>query len=161
MLIEELTKALTWLFDFPDVSSLFSRRGCLVAIVLMLLISGLVWLIRMLVARWRGWRRRDKADDLALPGAAFYRRAVQLLGEAGLRREPAETPREFARRASLFLSGRNGGAVLADLPPDVTEEYYGLRFGRYEPVPDRISALERRLDVLEAEVRGKGSAGRA
>ena len=91
-----------WLFDFPDVASFFSVRGFVV-----LVRRSCRW-------RWRSsWRlasgcsarlpvgRGAVADDAALrrgwPSIGGW---SQLLAEFGLDRPPAETQREFARRAA-------------------------------------------------------------
>ncbi len=154
VLIEEVDRLINWLFDFPDYSSLFSFRGFLVTVGLMLLLAGLTWVVRRIAATWRRWRRGGAGDDITLPGAAFYRRTVLLLAEFGLKRASSETPREFGRRAGMFLFSRDVDD-LTDLPVDATDEYYGLRFGEEELDPERVGALETRLDALESELRGR------
>lgn len=157
---EQLRALVAWLFHFPSVSSFFSIRGFFVSVAVMLALvvagRGLIALIRRLLVRLRD----GEALELGGPAsAAFYRRALVLLAEAGLRRPPTETPREFARRAGLLLSAREGtGEGLGDVPPEVVDAYYALRFGGIEPGPDLLAHLNEKLDALEARLRGKDTA---
>ena len=53
--------------------------------------------------RW--YRGADRDPSSLSAGVVFYRRLTQLLAEYGLDRPPAETQHEFARRATVFLTG--------------------------------------------------------
>jgi hypothetical protein len=69
-------------------------------------------------------------------------------------RPPAETPLEFARRASGFLTGRNTGEEpVADVPPQVVDAFYHIRFGHRDIDPDTLRQLESRLDALEESLK--------
>ncbi|MFO0956157.1 MAG: DUF3488 and transglutaminase-like domain-containing protein [Isosphaeraceae bacterium] len=155
MLREMLRGAFAWVFDFPSVSSFFSLRGFVASVVVMLALVAAYVLLRQAWSWALGlWSGRGQGDDLP-PSAAFYKRTLELLARLDLRRAPAETPREFARRAAVLLSGRPGDGDWADLPAVATEAYYALRFGRMEPDPGQIRAIEERLDLLEASLVGK------
>jgi protein-glutamine gamma-glutamyltransferase len=79
---------------------------------------------------------------------------VQLLAEFGLERPPAETQAEFARRATVFLTGRGSGTEdVADVPRLVIDAFYRVRFGQLDLSPDDLKHLETRLDALEASLR--------
>src|SRR5438270_7009680 len=93
-----------WMFHFPEGQSVFSVKGFLVSFLVMLLLAGairaILWLDRRVGKRFRGAHGRSADVD---SGVASYRRLVELLAGQGLERPPAETPREFARRARDFL----------------------------------------------------------
>ena len=143
----------TWL-SFPSVESFFSLRGFLVSFVALLLLAGLgrlaAWGVGRLIRRLQG----PKADDL--PGLAaiqFYRRLIRLLGEYGLDRPPAETPLEFARRATVFLSGHGSGTeAVANVPTLVVDAFYRIRYGEHTIAEDDFAQLTSRLDALEAHL---------
>lgn len=87
-------------------------------------------------------------------GILFYRRMLELLEQVGLERPPSETPREFARRAAIFLCTMDSDSdTVADVPPQVVDAFYRIRFGRHDLTEADLNHLERRLDALEACVR--------
>ena len=91
-------------------------------------------------------------------GVAFYRRLIQSLTRLGLDRALAETPRQFARRASAALAARPVAAdpALDELPPQVVEAFYRVRFGHRELPLEDLGRLDARLDALEAGLAGRG-----
>ncbi len=142
-----------WL-HFPSPESFFSLRGFVVSFVGLLVLAGLArlatWPIRRLVRKFSG-SVASGPDGSA--GVAFYGRLLRLLGEFGLERPPAETPREFARRAAVFLSGHGSGTdVVADVPPLVVDAFYRFRFGDHTLGDDNSSHVNARLDALEARL---------
>ncbi|HEV3122928.1 MAG TPA: transglutaminase domain-containing protein [Isosphaeraceae bacterium] len=140
-------------FHFPSVGSFFSTRGFLATFFTLVLIV-LVFRVFSRVVRWlMRWLRGAGNDVSSLSvGVAVYRRLTQLLAEVGLERPPPETPREFARRAGGFLNGL-GSEPLAELPGEVVEAYYSIRFGDHELPVEILERLEQRLDNLEATLR--------
>jgi transglutaminase-like putative cysteine protease len=140
-----------WL-HFPSAGSFFSLRGFVVSFVALLILVGLYRLGRWIVLRWVArWRGVEAAGAGAAVGIHFYRRLQQLLGEYGLDRPPAETPREFARRASVFLSGHGSGTeAVADVPPLVVEAFYRIRFGEHTLGDEDLEHVVARLDALES-----------
>ena len=145
---------LQWL-HFPTPRSLFSLRGFVVSFLALCLAYGAVLLgIRFFR---RIWERLVGASEDAValsPGAAQYRKLAQVLAEYGLERPPAETQDEFARRATVFLTGRGGTTgPVADVPRLVVEAFYRVRFGHGElPVPV-VANLDSRLNALEESLR--------
>ncbi len=142
------------LFHFPSVESFFSLRGFLVSFGILLLLVGLIrlgsWTIRGLVRRISGSKARNSTG---MAGVQFYRRLLQLLSEYGLERPPAETPREFARRAAIFLAGHGSGTeTVADVPPLVVDAFYRIRFGDHTIREDDHEHVTARLDALEARL---------
>ena len=106
------------------------------------------WLAARLIRWYRG--PIEDADALT-KGAAQYRRLARLLGGCGLERPPAETQEEFARRATMFLAG-NGSLTeaVADVPRDVVDAFYRVRFGHRDLPAADVARIEERLDALEA-----------
>jgi transglutaminase-like putative cysteine protease len=150
-----LRAAFGWLFHFPDLSSFISIRGFIVTFVTLTLLVGLVRLGFFLVHRLRRFLPGSREHDASVAaGVLCYRRLVTLLEELGLERPPAETPREFARRAAGFLAGHgSGNESVADVPPLVVDAYYRIRFGQIDLNPDSSRHVETRLDALEARLR--------
>jgi hypothetical protein len=144
-------EAVRWLLDFSSVSSFFSVRGFVASVMaLTLLVLGfrlLRWLARRL-----GWgrRRADETNADLASAVASYRRLMQLLAGAGLRRPPSETPREFARRAAELLQTRGPGtAGAASVPPMVVEGFYRVRYGKHSLGEAEVRELESGLEALE------------
>lgn len=160
LLRELLQGGFVWVFHFPSVSSFFSLRGFVASVVVMLTLAVAFRLLQRVWDRVRrSWSGRQGVNDLP-SSAIFYKRTLDLLARLDLRRAPAETPREFARRAGVLLSGRPGDGDWADLPTVATETYYAIRFGRIEPDPGLVRAIDERLDLLESSIAGKRIASR-
>jgi transglutaminase-like putative cysteine protease len=146
-----------WIFHFPEGYSFFSVKGFLVSFFGLLLVAGLLRTIVWAVQRIGHWIRRSESSDADLhSGVATYRRLLALLAQHGLERPPAETPREFARRAGDVLAGRSRDVeAVADVPLAVVDAFYRIRFGHLRPIPEVQRLLETRLDELEASLRPK------
>lgn len=156
---DSIRDAFRWLFRFRDFSSFFSPRGFLVSFVLLIFLVLIVALSRFVIRSIRRLWGGAHADESAFAaGVIFYRRLISLLAEFGLERPPAETPREFARRAAGFLTGQGfGDASIADVPPLVVDAYYKIRFGHIDLDPESLRLVESRLDALESRLRPASS----
>jgi hypothetical protein len=139
---------------FENVGQFFSVRGFVVSVLAMLVLVGLIWPVAWLMNRLFGRSGTGEAAAEARdPSLAFYYRLVRIFEEQGLRRPPAETPREFARRASLALEGRDAvESRLASVPATIVEAFYSKRFGLRELPPETIRDLDSRLTDLEARL---------
>lgn len=142
-------------FGFENLSSLISIRGFFVSFILLTtLVLGLrsiFWLIRRLVRMYRG-SETDSANIVA--GILFYRRLALTLGKFGVKREPAETQQEFARRAARFLETRNSDALpVTEVPGLVVDAFYRVRFGHLELATETLRELEHRLDDLDESLK--------
>jgi hypothetical protein len=149
-----LTKALNF-FHFQDISALVSVRGFVVTFVLGLLVAGVANLVFRLAQRFMRWLRGPTADATSLTaGSLFYRRLAQLLAAYDLERNPAETQSEFARRAHKFLTGQ-GPLIqpVADVPQQVVDAFYRVRFGHLDLEPASLDELDARLDALETSLK--------
>jgi protein-glutamine gamma-glutamyltransferase len=110
----------------------------------------LVWVVGRVVRQISGIK---VGDATGMAGIQFYRRLLQLLSEYGLERPPAETPREFARRAAIFLAGHGSGTeAVADVPPLVVDAFYQIRFGDQTMAESDFERVNARLDALEARL---------
>ncbi|QDV33831.1 transglutaminase TgpA family protein [Tautonia plasticadhaerens] len=152
-----LLNAMRWLTDFPSPTAFFSVKGFVASSLVMLLTVGLYGTGRRL---WRLLGRRlsgpdDRADDPS--GAlAAYVRLVRVLESYGLQRPSTETPREFARRASVLLGDRargGDGRPLAEVPGRVVEAFYRVRYGALPLGVEVVSELDTQIDALEAGLR--------
>lgn len=143
------------LFHFQDVSAFISIRGFVVTFIGCCLLAGLAHLgIRLarLLLRWMRGPELDTASRSA--GLLFYRRMAQLLAEYDLNRTPAETQREFARRARTFLTNRGSSAqTVSNVPQQVVDAFYRVRFGHLELEPAHLAELDSQLDSLESNLK--------
>jgi hypothetical protein len=79
---------------------------------------------------------------------------AQLLAELELERTPAETQGEFAVRAGRFLTGQGPATQsVAEVPQQVVDAFYRVRFGHLELEPASLQELDARLDALEASLK--------
>lgn len=106
-----------------------------------------------LALHWMRERRRPRHAGPAPPAsmprpvADLFQRLARALASRGYRREPGQTPREFARRVSAVA-----GAPLAPLV-EVTEWYYRARFGERPLSAGELAAVERLVEVTESPAR--------
>ncbi len=139
------------LFLFPSISAFISIRGFIVSFVVLSLAAGLANLALRLAQRFLSWARGDPRDATSLTaGMISYRRLIQILAAYDLKRNPAETQSEFARRAQKFLIGQAPQIQgLADVPQQVVDAFYRVRFGHLQLEPALLDELDARLDALE------------
>jgi transglutaminase-like putative cysteine protease len=142
------------LFHFPNAESFVSVRGFLVSFVGLSLVVGLISVSLRVWRRIQRWYRGDTPDSAALAaGVVFYRRLASLLAEIGLERSSAETQQEFALQASTLLTRRGPSTeAVADVPVQVVEAFYRVRFGDLDLPPATLKDLEARLDALESSL---------
>ena len=146
----------TFLFHFRDVTALISFRGFFVTFFVLTLLAGLAHLMFLSAKRFLRWLHGPPVD-FRLHGTAgilFYRRLAQLLAQYDLERTPAETQSEFAVRAHKFLTGKGPLTQrMADVPRQVVDAFYRVRFGHLDLEPDSLNELDARLDALEASLK--------
>jgi protein-glutamine gamma-glutamyltransferase len=142
------------LFHFRSIGAFISIRGFIVSFVVLTLLAGLANLVFKLAQRFFSWLRGPKLDATSLTaGILFYRRLTQLLAAYELDRNPAETQSEFAGRAHKFLTGKGSPTQpVADVPREVVDAFYRVRFGHLELEPDSLHKLDARLDALESSL---------
>jgi hypothetical protein len=126
-----------------------------VSFIVLTLLAGLANLGFKLAQRFFSWLRGPRLDATSLTaGILFYRRLAQLLAAYELDRNPAETQSEFAGRAHKFLTGKGSPTQpVADVPREVVDAFYRVRFGHLELEPDSLHELDARLDALESSLK--------
>ena len=130
----------------------FSLRAAIVSVVFVLLMAGIVY---MSLRAWRRYKRRRTAKRAPLSErssrvTAFYRRLEEVLDRYGLTRPPGQTQMEMASRAGQQLAGADAFRPLAELPCQVVDAYYQVRFGERSLSHDDIVRVQQALDQLEA-----------
>jgi hypothetical protein len=142
------------LFHFQDIGSLISIRGFVVSFLVLSVLAGLAQLSMRLGRRLLRWYQGPAPDVTSLTaGILFYRRLTQLLSHLELDRAPAETQAEFAVRAARVLSTRGvPERSVTEVPQQVVEAFYRVRFGHLDLDPDSLQALDAQLDALEASL---------
>ena len=142
------------LFHFRSIGAFISIRGFIVTFVVLTMLAGLANLVFKLALRFFSWLRGPRLDATSLSaGILFYRRLTQLLAAYELDRNPAETQSEFAGRAHRFLTGKGSPTQpVADVPREVVDAFYRVRFGHLELEPDSLHKLDARLDALESSL---------
>ena len=77
-----------------------------------------------------------------------------MLAEFDLERLPTETQGEFARRAQEFISARGPQSdSVSDVPREVVDAFYRIRFGHLQLEPESLEAINNRLDALELRLK--------
>jgi hypothetical protein len=91
-------------------------------------------------------KKSAQAAGISVP---FYERFRAILAREGIKRDAAQTHREFATSLHARWSG-NGSAALGDDFPDLlTAAFYRTRFGNHALPPGDLRQIEASLDRLE------------
>jgi hypothetical protein len=98
------------------------------------------------LSQWLGWRRDPRAAFHRPP--AFYSRLERLLARMRLSRGEGQTAVELAEAARTKLAGSEGLPAAAQLPAEVVEAYYRVRFGGDALDNSESAAIEHALDQL-------------
>ncbi len=117
------------------------------------------WLafVRRLLALLTGRARSDRG------ALAFYEKFVAALERHGLTKQPAWTPRQFARHAAEAFTQAPRLAPLAGVPDEVVDCLYRVRFGarmlsetESERIGERVRAVTAALDQANGRRRSLG-----
>ncbi len=119
------------IFHFENIDSFISPRGFFVSFFVLLVLAGAAKGFYRLGLRLLLSLRGPIPDSASFcPGTLFYRRLTQVLAQIDLERLPNETQSEFARRAQKILSARRSGSdSVSEIPGDVVNAFYRIRFG--------------------------------
>jgi hypothetical protein len=132
-------------------SSPFAART-LTSAALMLLFLAAASALTWVALCWR--RKRLRMASMAAPAAAGYARLLALMARhAQLRLKTGQTPREFAAEGRRFLMALPAARSLVDLPDEVVDQQYLVRFGGHTLTSHDNSALAARLDQLAAALK--------
>jgi transglutaminase-like putative cysteine protease len=114
-----------------------------------IVVQGLIWMLH----KWRqpgGAALRARSRRPVAP--AFYRRLESLLGRLPVRRARGETARELAAAAFDRLRRGSPHAKAAELPGEIVEAYYRVRFGGAALDSHEQAAIEHALAELTPAV---------
>ena len=132
----------------------FTGQGYAIAFALLSVLAVLLWLCCWLIKkailhgrklRW-GFRRID--DDSALR-VEFYERFLRILSALGLSRKQTQTQREFSLDVEQELSALLSQSGLIDVPLELAEQFYRVRFGALPLRDDEIRKLDASLTRFE------------
>ena len=145
------------IFHFENVSSFISVRGFFVSFLIGLFLVG-AGKARVpvdaapvaLAARSEPWTR-----VLMQPGTLFYRRLAQMLGGARARAGTERKPRANSPSAprKFISAGGPQSESVADVPGEVVDAFYRIRFGHLQLEPESLEAINSRLDALELRLK--------
>jgi hypothetical protein len=91
-------------------------------------------------------KKSAQAAGISVP---FYERFRAILARQGIKREAAQTHREFATSLHARWSGNGSAALGDDFPELLTSAFYRTRFGNHPLPPGDLRQLEASLDRLE------------
>ncbi len=141
----------------------FGWRGLVTLIGLAVVAAALVRAV-LLTQRWRARRAlRSLLDGRPLAERAaieFYRRLEDLLARLGLARAAGQTPREFAvsigpdlaRLCAPGAPAQEPRWSVADVPRQVVDVFYRIRFGGRQLSRDERETIEQSLEALEHSI---------
>lgn len=155
----------SWARLFREVGSSpgrwFSWQGGLITFALLLALCGTVWALRrsLVLARrlWQGVRRRDRN---VAPRIDFYERFRKLCASRRLVRGPSQTQREFAEQVRRSFQQSLDSSELRDVPANLTEHFYQIRFGNVPLIEEQAREIDRQLTRLERALCGTGNGER-
>ena len=133
----------------------FTWQGYAIGFTLLSVLAVLLWLFCWLVKKAFLYAKRMKfglrrvGDDSALR-IEFYERYRGILAALGLHRETSQTQREFSRNVEGELSVLLTSSGLIDLPLELADQFYRVRFGAVPLEDDEIRNLDDSLNRLEA-----------
>jgi len=123
--------------------------GSVIAAIILLLGQGAT-------ALWRLWRQRSarqQRTQAAPPRRVieFYQRLERLLEELGIERQPHQTQREFALAAGDQLASLSGtNEPVSDLPLQIVEAFYRVRFGQLGLTQQQAEAIDAALGRMQS-----------
>ena len=134
---------------FSEMATLefwLSLRGVITSLGLALAGAAL-FLLRSRVGRLLGallsrLRWRASRSDRGFP---LYRQWLRLLKRRRFVRRPSQTPREFAVQLRETWEQSEHSRPWSDLPVELAECFYAVRFGSRNPDPERVADLQRRI----------------
>ncbi len=134
----------------------FSWEGGVLAAVVMLVGSGLVWLVRWLWRSMSRWGNMAGGNEDALARARrlvpFYERFMALLRAEGLEQRPNQTAREFVDASWKRLQPRLGAMEGDGWPEEIVEAFYQVRFGGMTTEALDMNRLNQHLQQIEASL---------
>lgn len=132
-----------WMYRWLLAKEYFQRllQGQLISLPTFMLaaltLTGISLVLHRSRARWQAWLRdaytrlapARVAANRAIPQLHVYAKLEHLLELHGWRRPAPQTPDEFAREVGRGLVGQQATAAWAEVPGQVTNAYYRVRYG--------------------------------
>jgi hypothetical protein len=119
-----------------------ARHPARLAAILAVAIAVLIALVFLWRKRWPSWRQRIR-QDAAESAIKFYQEMLRLLERAGHKREPHQTPQEFAAQLAIPAVG------------EITRLYQRTRFGDELLSDAEASQVEALLRELKQQTKRK------
>jgi hypothetical protein len=115
-------------------------------LIVVIVLANLAWSAVRWGRRLVGWDRRP--GDAACRPPWFYRRLERVLARLRLRRAAGQTPRELAQAAGAKLAAAATSQDAAELPDEIVQAYYRVRFGGATLDNREAAAIEQALAKL-------------
>jgi protein-glutamine gamma-glutamyltransferase len=157
---QELWGGLVVNYNAEEQADLWTRMSSPVGMTALTAIGPVFLLFTALAGlAWLGLRWRRRADPRGAPRPApipaGYARLLALLARYGrLQPKIGQTPREFAGVGRRFLLALPAAYSFADLPDEIVDRLYRLRFGGQSPDLEDDVTIARRLNQLAGALRG-------
>ncbi len=131
----------------------FSWQGGLFSFVIMLFVTGIYWALKRAFNLRRHLQGQRESAGRQRIRVEFYERFTRLCAALGLARHATQTQREFAIVVGERLAEQAGETVPANLPSELTEAFYEIRFGAFDLTPVRRNEIDQTLGRLETSLR--------
>ena len=137
---------------FSSPEKWFSATGGIVAFILLLLLSGIVWVVKRLL-RWFGTFRAQREEERKRKiRVKFYERFIKLLADAGIHQRPTQTAREFIRDSRSKLNDVFDDAGMKAWPDEFVETFYSIRFGAHAISDQQTKLIDDQLKQMETSL---------
>lgn len=127
----------------------FSVPGAVVASLLMLIASGVVWVSRRLLRMFQKIKDHREAERSRRIRVDFFARFISILNEIGLQPQPAQTAREFIHGSLSTIEDTLSAAGLSNCPNELVDLFYSIRFGHHVISDEETLRIDKTLSRLE------------
>jgi hypothetical protein len=128
----------------------FSWQGGLITWILLFLLYGTYWALRRAGGVLRKlnlhWKKRQDGRYIRIE---FYERFRKICESQGLLRESSQTQKEHASEVFRKFNDKLVDAGLEEMPSDLVESFYRVRFGTEELGSEEIDFISRNLSQFE------------
>jgi hypothetical protein len=142
-------------FDQGMLRSLAKPQSLLVALIVISLLLGSARITKMI--RWGGLLRLVRPRNTRLrtqqASVMFYRRMEKFFTRRGHPRYASQTQREYASELTQWLSESEQESDIVQIPNQVVDLFYAVRFGDRDVTSEQLLAVENGLSSLNQRVR--------
>lgn len=128
----------------------FSLQGGVLAFVMLLLLSGFVWVCKRILAVFRRLERRRQRAMKQRTQVDFYERFLKILNAHGIQQQPTQTAREFVQTSLVEIQPKLAARGMSTWPQTLVAKFYDVRFGGLQVNETDATEIYRRLSELEA-----------